>query len=159
MPKYQKTLIIFALKLLFILVFSWQVASPALAVTKTLQFNTESGYRVDAVFSYDQAKNLETIREQGHGKTEAIKSMQVSFYKSSGELIADYNNIVDGVVTGNYFEFNFNPTTQQLSGNLDIGGEATGEIYLKGKVEEGLSLIEVSKSGEKEIDVVSQFVN
>ena len=159
MPNNQKNWISFVFKLFFVLVISLQIASPALAVTQELRFTTESGYKIETVFSYDQAKNLGMIREHGHGKTEAIDSMKVSFYNSSGELAANYNNIVDGVVTGNYFEFNFNTTTQQLSGNLDIGGESTGEIYLKGKVDGELSLIEVSELGETEIDTVSQIVN
>lgn len=159
MLKYHKTLVGSVIKLLSILVISFSIASPASAITKKVQFNTESGYKVEAVFSYDQAKNPQVIREYGHGKTETIDSMKVSFYKSSGELIADYNNIVEGVVTGNYFEFNFDPRTQKFLGNLDIGGESSGEMYLKGKVGEGVSLIKVSESEEKEIDVVSQIMN
>lgn len=155
MFKYQKILFNLAVNLVIMVVVSLWIVSPALAITKELQFNTAAGYTVKAKFSYDEAKNFQTIREYGHGKTEAIDSMKVSFYKPSGELIADYDNIVSGVVTGNYFEFGFDPVAQRISGNIDIGGESAGEMYLKGKAESELSLIEVNKLGEeKAIDRV-----
>ena len=153
---YRKTLINLAIALFASL---WIVPS-ALAVTQKLEFETSAGYKVKTIFSYDETQNFNTIREQGHGKTKAIDSMKVSFYKPSGELIADYNNIIDGVITGNYFEFNFDPNTRRISGNLDIGGELAGEMYLKGEASQELSLIEVDDLGEeKAIDTVSQQVN
>ena len=95
------------------------------------------------------------IREHGQGKTEVIDSMKVSFYNPDGELIADYNNIVNGVVMSNYFEFSFDPATKQLSGSIDIGGESAGEIYLKGDANRELSLIEVNELGEeKAVDFI-----
>ncbi len=133
---------------------------PARAATQKLQFNTDKGYTVRAIFSYDESLVKDTIEERGHGKTAVIDSMKVSFYNPSDELIASYDNIVDGVVIGNYFEFNFNPATEQLAGNIDIGGESAGEMYLKGKAERELLLIEVSKSGEeKAINLASQSAN
>ena len=153
MPAYRKTLINLAIALILSL---WIVPS-ALAVTQKLEFDTSAGYKIKTIFSYDETLNLNAIREQGHGKTKAINSMKVSFYKPSGELIANYDNIVDGVVKGNYFEFNFDPNTQQILGSLDIGGESAGEIYLKGEAARKLSLIEVNNLGEeKEIDTISQ---
>ena len=152
-PVYQKILVNLAI---FLIASLWIVPS-ALAITQELEFDSASGYRVKTIFSYDETQNTDTIEEHGHGKTKTINSMKVSFYKPSGELIADYHNIVDGVVVGNYFEFNFDPNTQQILGNLDIGGESAGEMYLKGEASEKLSLIEVNDLGEERaIDTVSQ---
>lgn len=153
MPAYRKILISLAI---FFVASLWIMPS-ALAITQELKFDSTSGYRVKTIFSYDETQNTDIIKEQGHGKTKTINSMRVGFYKPSGELIADYDNIVDGEVVGNYFEFNFDPNTQQILGNLDIGGESAGEMYLKGEASQKLSLIEVDELGkEKAIDTISQ---
>lgn len=129
----------------------------ATALTQEIQLNSATGYRIETTFSYDENKTPTTIKEQGVGKTNVVDSMQVSFYNPAGELVASYDNIVDGVAKGNYFEFNFNLTTKQLSGNIDLGGESAGEMYLKGEVDRGLSLIEVDMKGkEREIDRVNR---
>ena len=127
----------------------------AIAITQDLQISSMAGYTIKARFSYDDTENIGVIRESGRGKTQAIDSLIVSFYNPAGEIIASYDNIADGVATGNYFEFNFDPATQQLLGEIDLGGESAGEMYLKGEVDGELSLIEIDASGkEKAIDVV-----
>ncbi|MEO1673758.1 MAG: hypothetical protein AAFR77_23775, partial [Cyanobacteria bacterium J06631_2] len=78
-----------------------------------------------------------------------VDFLKVSFYSPDREMIASYDNIVDGVVQANYFEFHYDPATQQLLGEMDLGGESAGEIYLKGNVKQGLVLIEVEPSGEE----------
>jgi len=154
MPMYKNFFVGLVTNLIIAMAFILWFAFPALAVTQQLHFDTAAGYVIETTFSYDDAQT-KIIREHGHGETTAIDSMKVSFYKPSGELMANYNNIVDGVVTGNYFEFNFDPVTKQLSGNLDIGGESAGEIYLKGDANQELSLVEVNESGaEKAIDYI-----
>ena len=131
-------------------------ASFAIAITQDLQINSRAGYTVKARFSYDDTRNIGVIRESGKGKTKAIDSLVVSFYNRAGEMIASYDNIADGVATGDYFEFNFDPATQQLLGEIDLGGESAGEMYLKGEVDRELSLIEIDTSGEERtIDVVA----
>ncbi len=125
--------------------------SPATAITQKLQLNSATGYIVETTFSYNENQTPIVIKEKGLGKTNAIDSMKVSFYKPSRELIASYDNIVNGVSQGNYFEFNFDPKTQQLSGNIDLGGESIGEMYLKGEIEQRLSLIQVETTGEEKI--------
>ena len=131
------------------MIISLGTIDSAIAVTQKLQLNTATQYRVEIVFDYDDANHPAIIHEQGKGRTKTVKSMKVSFYQPSGELIASYDNIIDGVAIGNYFEFNFEPETQQLTGNIDLGGEYPGEIYLKGEVDRELSLIKVEPSGEE----------
>ncbi|MGD1920349.1 MAG: hypothetical protein ACFCAD_16575 [Pleurocapsa sp.] len=156
MLKYQKILINLVISLTIMVVANWWIPSPALAITQEIRFDTTAGYVVKTIFSYDEAQNPQKIKEYGQGKTETIDSLKVSFYKPSGELIADYDNIVDGMAAGSYFEFGFDPVAQRIYGNIDIGGESAGEMYLKGKAESELSLIEVTELGEeKAIDRVS----
>ncbi|MEM8828352.1 MAG: hypothetical protein AAGE96_03220 [Cyanobacteria bacterium P01_G01_bin.19] len=131
------------------ILISFCFMSSAMAITQKLQFDSDEGYTVTAVFSYDKSLVKDTIKERGHGKTAVIDTMKVSFYNPSNEPIANYDNIIDGVVVGDYFEFNFDPATQQLAGNIDIGGESAGEMYLKGEAEQELLLIEVSQSGSE----------
>ena len=155
---YLKKLTSLSVKIIISFAMSCCLIFPAMAMTQEIEFDMANGYRVIAIFSYDEAKNPALIQEHGHGETEIIDSMKVNFYQPSGELIARYDNIVDGIVTGNYFEFNFDPKTQKLLGNLDIGGESAGEVYLKGKANEQLSVMEITELGaEKEIATVSQL--
>ena len=137
-----------------------QVAMPsvsfAIAKTQDLQINSRAGYTIQARFSYDDTRNTGVIRESGKGETQTIDSLVVSFYNRAGEMIASYDNITDGIATGDYFKFNFDPATQQLLGEIDLGGESAGEVYLKGEVDRELYLIEIDASGEeKAIDVVT----
>ena len=148
----------FIVKLLIATIVSiaFWIQPAAYATTQQIQLNGANGYTVQTTFSY-KSSNLETIAEGGKGKTKVIDSLTVNFYNPSGEAIASYNNIVDGVARGNYFQFNFDPATQKLWGEIDLGGELAGEMYLKGEVEGELSLIEVEASGkERIIDVIER---
>ena len=154
MLKYRK-LAILVVSLAMLISASLGSPKTAIAITQDLQLNSTEGYAVEARFSYDDTHNTGIIREQGKGETQAIDSLVVNFYNPAGEIIASYNNIVDGVVTGDYFEFNFDPATRQMLGEIDLGGESAGEMYLKGEVDRELSLIEIDASGkERAIDVV-----
>ena len=137
------------------LVINFYFVSSAIAATQSIQLNSIKGYKVETTFSYSDDAIPLTIKEQGQGKTNTVNSMQISFYDPAGKLIATYDNIVDSIARGNYFEFNFDPATQKMLNEIDLGGESAGEIYLKGDIEQGLALIEVSATGkEKEIDRV-----
>ena len=130
----------------------------AFAVTQELQFDSLTGYTVKTIFSYSDTQNSTIIHEQGKGKTQTIDSMRVSFYKPSGEAIALYDNVADGIARGNYFQFSFDPATQKLLGNIDLGGESPGEIYLKGESNGELSLMKIAPSGEeKAIDRINNY--
>ena len=127
---------------------------PASAVTQELQFESQQGYRVETSFSYDAP--TEKIAERGAGQSKVVDSLKVSFYNPAGEAIASYDNIVDGVVRGDYFEFNYDPTTERLQGAIDLGGESAGEMYLKREADGDLSLIQIEESGaEIVIDRIS----
>lgn len=144
----------FAVKLLaclaILLINFWDIL-PVYGATQELQINSDQGYMVQATFSYDAGDQVSAIAEQGKGTTKKIKDLKVSFYDPAGSMVASYNNIVDKVAQGNYFEFNYDPQKQELIGEIDIGGESAGEIYLKGNVDQELSLIMIKPSGEEEI--------
>ena len=156
MSKYLDLSVNLVTKLIIAIAINLSVIFPAMAISQKLEFDTTAGYKVEATFSYQETEHQPIIRERGKGKTQAIDSMRVSFYQPSGELIETYDNIVDGEVTGNYFEFNYDPATKQILDNIDLGGESAGEMYLKGSVDGDLSLIKVSNSGEE--SVISTFI-
>jgi len=140
--------------------------TPAEAVTQNFQWTGSTGYSVRGTFSYDETTATKIISEKGAGQTNNLKSLTVTFYTPSGEPIHgaykprpsragtapyQYENVVDGKSQGNYFEFNFAPTTKQLFGSIDLGGEQSGELFLKGTVERELSLIEIEPSGDEHL--------
>ncbi|MEO1799253.1 MAG: hypothetical protein AAFR62_02300, partial [Cyanobacteria bacterium J06629_2] len=122
---------------------------PVAAVTQNLQLSSKQGYRVETSFSYDEDSANKAIAVPGKEITNEIDALQVRFYNPEGDMIASYDNIIDGVVQGDYFEFHYDPVAQQLRGAVDLGGESAGEIYLKGDIEQELALIEVEPSGEE----------
>ncbi|GAB4525970.1 MAG: hypothetical protein Tsb0014_05800 [Pleurocapsa sp.] len=124
---------------------------PAAAITQKYQWTGTKGYSVTAIFSYDETKVSEIISEQGNGKTDQLQSLTVTFYNPDGERIREYQNVIDGVAQGNYFQFNFDPKTQQVLNDIDLGGEVAGDIYLKGKSNDSLSLVTVEPSGKEKI--------
>ena len=158
LPNYRILLSKIAIYSIAIAITTFCFVPIANAVTQNLQFNSPKGYTIETSFSYDAAnfnaialKDSLRIAEQGTGKTNVLDALKVSFYDPAGKEIASYDNIVDGTVRGTYFEFNYDPATQQLTGELDLGGELAGEMYLKGEVDRELSLIEVEPSGEEQV--------
>ncbi|MEM6614754.1 MAG: hypothetical protein AAF652_21430 [Cyanobacteria bacterium P01_C01_bin.72] len=121
------------------------------ATTQEIELNSEQGYRIETSFSYDADQAQKAIAAQGKGATKDLDSFKVRFYNPDGEMIASYDNIVDGIVQANYFEFHYDRTTQQLLGEIDLGGESAGEIFLKGNVEQKLVLMKIEPSGEEKI--------
>lgn len=150
MPKTPNFFVKIATFCLIVLLMGWGMSDPALATTQQLQFQTADGHKIKTTFNYDATQSQGLVREHGKGKTKTVESLQIDFYQASGELIAHYDNIVNGVSTGNYFEFSFDPATSQLSGSLDLGGESPGEMYLKGESDRDLWLIKVDQSGQEQ---------
>jgi len=124
---------------------------PAYGITQELQINSDNGYRVKTIFSYDETNSSSAIAEQGRGTTKAVDYLKVSFYDPSGSMVASYDNIVNGIAQGTYFNFHYDLIRQKLIGEIDLGGESAGEIYLKGNIDQELSLIKVEYSGKEEI--------
>jgi hypothetical protein len=125
--------------------------SSALAATHDFQLHGKRGYLVAGTFDYKKATKEKIISAKGQGKTDRLQSLRVSFYDPQGKLIRTYDNVVDRTATGNYFEFHFDAKNQQLIGNLDLGGEAAGEMYVKGTMESELNLIEVDSSDRERV--------
>ena len=129
-----KGIILFAIALMNLV---WAV--PAMAMTESFQLHSDKGYRLETSFAYDETK-----------ATNNLEFLEVRFYNPDGEMMASYDNIVDGKVLGNYFEFDYDLIAHQPLGEIDIGGESAGEMYLKGSMERGFSLIQVKPTGEEE---------
>ena len=118
---------------------------------ESFQWTGATGYSVRGTFSYDENTTTKIISEQGYGKTNNLQSLIVTFYHPSGKPIHQYKNVVNGESQGNYFEFNLDTNTQQLFGNIDLGGEQSGDIFLKGTIDRQLSLIAIESSGKEHI--------
>ena len=138
---------------LFIIVLINVVGEIAIAeaVTMIFQWTGEKGYSAKVVFSYDEQVNSVQIIEEGRGMTEIIQNLTVSFYNPAGQSLGSYDNIKQGVSQFPYFKFNFDPQKQQVTGLIDLGGDSSGEIYLKGIVEENLKLFKIDQSGKETI--------
>ncbi len=94
-----------------------------LAVTIDFQWLGNQGYTAKGSFSYDEKTAPTIFSEKGSGKTQVLENFQVSFYDNSGQEIAKYDNVSQGVSSANYFPFNFNTKTGQVFGSIDLGGE------------------------------------
>ena len=138
---------------LFIIVLINVVGEIAIAeaVTMNIQWTGEKGYSAKIVFSYDEPLNFDQIIEEGRGKAKIIQDLTVSFYNPAGQFLGSYDNIKQGVSQFPYFKFNFDPQKQQVTGLIDLGGDSSGEIYLKGIVEENLKLFKIDQSGKETI--------
>jgi hypothetical protein len=123
---------------------------PAVAVMQKVQIKSLGGYQVEINFSYDASQNTLMLSEQGR-EAKLVDDLKVNFYAPDGKMIASYDNIVDGIIQSKYFEFNYELETQRLQGKVDLGGTSEGEMYLKGDIEQGFSLIMVEPSGEERI--------
>jgi len=121
------------------------------AVTINFQWTGEKGYSAKIVFSYDEPLNSTQIIEEGRGKAKIIQDLTVSFYNPAGQCLGRYDNIKQGISQFPYFKFNFDPQHQKAIGLIDLGGSSSGEIYLKGIVEENLKLFKIDQSGKETI--------
>lgn len=130
---------------------SWLISAPVLATTQDFYWQGRAGYGVSVHFNYDETVANQIIKAKGVGRTNNLELLTVAFYNPNGKLIHRYNNVVDGQSQGNYLEFNFNPLTHQPVGKLDLGGELSGGIYLKGIVDEKLFLVVIEPSGEEHV--------
>ena len=137
--------------ILVIWLSGWLSIAPVVAATQDFYWQGKAGYGVSVHLDYDETIANKTIGAKGVGKTNNLELLTVAFYTADGKLIDTYNNVVDGQSKGNYLEFNLDPVTHQPVGKLDLGGELSGEIYLKGIVDDKLFLLVVQPSGEEQI--------
>ncbi|MBH8574299.1 hypothetical protein I8752_14980 [Nostocaceae cyanobacterium CENA369] len=121
--------------------------TPAQAVTFDFGWNGNGGYSAKGSFSYDEKTAPAIFAEDGLGATNVLQSLNISFFDPQNNSIATYNNVLDGISTGQYFKFNFNTATQEIFGFIDLGGGVAGETYLSGTVNNNLSLYQVPQSG------------
>jgi len=119
------------------------------AVTTKCYWTGEKGYSAEVIFSYDEQLIPSQIIEEGRGMTKIIQDLKVYFYNSTGQLLGTYDNIKQGVSQFPYFKFNFDPQQQKVIGLIDLGGDSSGEIYLKGIVHENLKLFKIDQSGKE----------
>jgi hypothetical protein len=136
---------------LFIIVIINVVGEIAIteAVTTKCHWVGEKGYSAEIIFSYDEQLMPHQIIEEGRGKTEIIQDLTVSFYNSTDQLLGTYDNIKQGVSQFPYFKFNFDPQHRKIIGLIDLGGDSSGEVYLKGIVQENLKLFKIDQSGKE----------
>jgi hypothetical protein len=119
------------------------------AVTTKCHWVGEKGYSAEVIFSYDEQLMPHQIIEKGRGKTEIIQDLTVSFYNPTGQFLGTYDNIKQGVSQFSYFKFNFDPQQQKVIGLIDLGGDSSGEVYLKGIVQENLKFFKIDQSGKE----------
>jgi len=153
--KHFKIFFIFAKVIICILIVILlsMVSEDAIAeaVTMNYQWTGEKGYSAKIVFSYDERPISDKIIEEGRGRTKMIDDLTVSFYNSTGQLLGSYDNIKQGISQRSYFKFNFDPQQQKVIGLIDLGGDSSGEIYLKGFAQENLKLFKIDQSGKETI--------
>lgn len=121
--------------------------TPAQAITVNFNWNGNNNYSALGSFSYDENTAPATFSEKGAVQTHILQSLNVSFFDPLKNLIATYNNVVNGTSIPKYFQFNFNTVTQEIFGFIDLGGEVAGDTYLKGTVNSDLSVFQVPQSG------------
>jgi hypothetical protein len=136
----KRLLSIILLTLLSINIFN---IAPIQAETIEFQWSGKGGYTVWGWFQYDETTAPLIFTEAGSGQTQVLERLQISFHDPAGREIASYDNVIDGVAKAEYFQFNFDRQRGKIFGNIDLGGESSGETYWKGVVNDSLSIFQV----------------
>ncbi|GAB1541444.1 hypothetical protein NUACC21_41150 [Scytonema sp. NUACC21] len=103
----------------------------AQAADLTFYWKGDAGYSASGSFSYDETTAPAIISESGAGSTKVLESLSVSFFNPSKELIGTNNEVVNGVSSNQFFEFNFDTTTGNFFGAFDVGtGTGIGDFFL-----------------------------
>ncbi|MEH2194343.1 MAG: PEP-CTERM sorting domain-containing protein [Nostoc sp.] len=116
--------------------------NPAQAVEFNFNWLGNAGYSATGSFSYDEATAPTIISESGSGATKFLQSLNVSFLDPSKNLLGTYNTVTGGVSQSSFFALNFDTSTQQLFGPLNIAGGTgvIGEYFFNGTVGNSLAL-------------------
>ena len=123
--------------------------TPVQALTQDFQWTGLRGFSARGTLSYDENIATKIIAEKGSGETRQLESLKINFYSPDNELMAQYHDVVDGVSLKDYFELKFDTIQHQFIGEIDLGGETPGELFLTGRVGEQLSLVKIEPSGEE----------
>ncbi|MEH1840378.1 MAG: PEP-CTERM sorting domain-containing protein [Nostoc sp.] len=109
-----------------------------------LNFNWlgDAGYSATGSFSYDETTAPTIISESGSGATNFLQSLNVSFLDPSKNLLGTYNTVAGGVSQSDFFNFNFDTSTQTLFGPFNVAGGTgvVGEYFFQGTVGDSLFL-------------------
>jgi hypothetical protein len=133
----------FSILLLLSLAVGIAGIAPAGARTLDFRWSGGAGYTASGSVEYDEMKAPAVIDENGPGKTKILDRLSITFRDPSGREIARYDDVMNGVAKTEYFQFHFDTRTGELFGAIDLGGESAGEFYLKGIVNDNLSLFRV----------------
>lgn len=128
--------------------------SSAIALPTTVDFRWvgKKGYLMQGTFTYSEdTTNLRKIEQKSQGQFHAIENLIVSFYAPSGKKLKTYQNIKNHIADSPYFHFDFDREQHKIYGEIDLGGDTPGEIYLKGLVDKNLALFEIDSSGKEHI--------
>ncbi|MCC5626734.1 PEP-CTERM sorting domain-containing protein [Nostoc sphaeroides CHAB 2801] len=124
--------------------FSVAVAAnnPAQAIDLNFSWLGDAGYSATGSFSYDETTAPTIISESGSGATNFLQSLNVSFLDPSNNPLGTYNTLTGGVSQSDFFNFNFDTSTQTLFGPLNLGGGTgvIGEYFFSGTVGDSLRL-------------------
>lgn len=127
----------------------------AYAAIFNFNWTGDAGYSAVGSFTIDNNPGVTQISVTGPGpqSTVPLRSLSVSFFNPTQALLASYDNIINGSLPSpnTYFIFNFDLTTNQMFGQIDIGGELPGEYYLSGTVGTNMSLNFVPNAGPDEV--------
>lgn len=147
MSKLKKVIISLLLIILTFCYGKGELVAPAEAKTINFSWQGDKGYVAKGYFNYDEKLAPEIITEKGIGKSQVLDTLKITFYNPSGKTIETYDDVKDGNIQTHYLQLKFDPKTKKFQGKIDLGGELIGDLYLKGIVEQDLSLIKVESSG------------
>lgn len=121
---------------------AFSINNPAQAITLNFSFMGDAGYSAIGKFSYDETTAPIIISESGAGPTNNLESLMVSFFDPSNSLLSTYNTVAGGISGSNFFNFNFDTSTQTLFGAFNVGGGTgvIGEQFFTGTIGGLLSL-------------------
>ncbi|MEH1844729.1 MAG: PEP-CTERM sorting domain-containing protein [Nostoc sp.] len=136
--------------------------NPAQAIEFNFNWQGDAGYSAIGSFSYDEATAPKIISESGSGATNFLQSLNVSFLDPSKNLLGTYNTVNGGVSQSDFFAFNFDTSTQKLSGPFDVAGGTgvIGEYFFQGTIGDSLFLRQDidQKSSFRTLDQNSGFI-
>lgn len=103
------------------------------------------GYSASGSFTYDDS--FTTVAAEGTWTgnfNDGLESLTISFFDDVGGLLGTFGTVVGGVINYEYLVFQFNPLTQQITGNFDMGQDTgnINEYYLYGTVGGASQMVE-----------------